>query len=78
LSGEAIVGRDAACEFSLPEDASVSRRHARISVEGSVLHVEDLGSTNGTYVNGTRVEGSQELRVGDILQLGESRLRYEN
>ncbi|GMV37346.1 MAG: hypothetical protein AMXMBFR61_18540 [Fimbriimonadales bacterium] len=76
-AAEAVLGRDPGCELSLAEDSSVSRRHAKVSLEGGVLWVEDLGSTNGTYVNGVKVEGRTKVSHGDALQFGESRLRYE-
>ena len=67
--GETILGRalDATIRFDVP---GVSRRHARISVEGSNVIVEDLGSQNGTYVRGERINGRAALGDGDELRLG--------
>ena len=67
--GETILGRalDATIRFDVP---GVSRRHARISVEGANVVVEDLGSQNGTYVRGERISGRAALADGDELRLG--------
>ncbi len=67
--GETILGRalDAAIRFDVP---GVSRRHACISVEGTNVTVEDLGSQNGTYVRGERIGGRAVLADGDELRLG--------
>lgn len=61
-----VIGREA--DVSI-EDHEISHRHARIRTEGRALVVEDLGSSNGTWVNGTRVERAV-LRPGDVLTLG--------
>lgn len=68
LEGEVVLGRDPACSVPLPGD-DVSRRHARIAPDGDGHVVSDLGSTNGTWVNGVRVEG-RRLSVGDRIRLG--------
>jgi ABC transport system ATP-binding/permease protein len=68
-----IVGRTP--DNDLPIDHPlVSRRHARIERAGALWSVTDLGSTNGTYVNGLRVTSTVGLTVGDIIDLGGSRL----
>lgn len=66
--GEIVVGRDESCEVSLAA-VSLSRRHARLVPEPGAWVVEDLGSTNGVYVNGQRVR-SAKLEHGDELRLG--------
>lgn len=58
-------------------DLEVSRRHARLRLLGERLAIEDLGSTNGTFLNGQRVTGVSELKHGDVLKLGNSSLRIE-
>ena len=67
--GDTILGRalDATIRFDVP---GVSRRHARISVEGAHVTVEDLGSQNGTYVRGEKISGRAALGDGDELRLG--------
>ncbi len=68
LDGENIVGRDADAQVRLLAPG-ISRRHARITVAGSRATIEDLGSKNGTYVDGQRVDGSRELRDGNEIRL---------
>jgi pSer/pThr/pTyr-binding forkhead associated (FHA) protein len=64
------IGRDAQCDIQV-DDTWVSRRHARIAWSGTEYIVEDLGSTNGTYVNSERLGAPRALQSGDLLQLGE-------
>ena len=75
VEDEFIIGRQAEGAGSLRNDIEISRRHARISAEpdGSFV-VEDLGSTNGTYVNGRRVDAPLRLEVGDRIEVGSSAL----
>ena len=58
------------CDVSI-QHASVSRHHARVSLHGETVYIEDLGSTNGTRVNGQFVTGRQPLKSGNSLLLGE-------
>ncbi|MBK1734778.1 hypothetical protein CKO15_05635 [Halorhodospira abdelmalekii] len=73
LEGRTVFGRDSGCDVVL-QSAEVSRRHAEVVVEGMGLKVRDLGSANGTYVNGKRVTESP-LRGGDELRFDQSRFR---
>lgn len=66
--GTLEIGRSAAVGISLPEVLSLSRKHARLRYLGSAVTIEDLGSTNGTYVNGQPVHGRTVLRSGDRFQ----------
>lgn len=59
------------------EDAFASAEHAVLSFRGRTWYVEDLGSTNGTYVNGGRVDGVAPIGFGDELQVGQVRLRLD-
>jgi serine phosphatase RsbU (regulator of sigma subunit) len=67
--GVTVIGRQLDSPICLPPKA-VSRQHAQIVCEGGVFFVEDLGSSNGTYLNGVRVEGRQPLTERDTLQIG--------
>jgi serine/threonine protein kinase len=69
IQGDSIVvGRDRTCSIVLSHPA-VSRRHARITLSGSQVLLEDLKSANGTYVNNTRVERAK-LKAGDVVRFG--------
>jgi diguanylate cyclase (GGDEF)-like protein len=62
------IGRSSSVGISLPEVMSISRKHARLRYVGSVVTLEDLGSTNGTYVNGQAIHGRTVLKTGDRFQ----------
>jgi len=66
-----IIGRDANADIVI-NIAEVSRRHTRMRLEPSGYVIEDLGSTNGTFVNGQRLTGPHTLRPGERIQLGEA------
>ena len=71
LEGESIsIGRDASNGVHI-NDAEVSRRHARLQFQGGKYVIEDVGSTNGTHVNGQRLSSAYVLRPGDIVSFGE-------
>lgn len=69
--GELVFGRGKEADLVLAEDL-VSRRHAVLSLDGPAPTISDLGSTNGTFVNGERVSGKAPLRSGDRLLIGSS------
>lgn len=73
---ELLVGRGEAADVRL-DSASISRLHARLRRSGDVVEVHDLGSQNGTYVNGARISKPTTVRPGDRLQLGTVVLRLE-
>lgn len=64
-----IIGRSPDCDVSL-QDTYLSSRHARVANDSGDLTVEDLGSTNGTYVNEQLVKGRILLERGDVVQVG--------
>jgi pSer/pThr/pTyr-binding forkhead associated (FHA) protein len=71
-----VVGRGADCDAVIPE-RSVSREHVRLWREGGLCFIEDLGSKNGTYINGIRLEDATELHEGDEIQIALSvKLRF--
>jgi hypothetical protein len=76
-SAPVTVGRGGQNDLVLTGDEFASARHARIEVRGDGVWVQDLESTNGTYVNGSRVAGAQRLDSGDVLRVGETDLRME-
>ena len=76
VDAELVVGReDAGLTI---EDEEISRRHAAIRPGDGGIEIEDLGSTNGTYVNGVRIEGVTRLAGGDTVKLGQSVIQIES
>jgi pSer/pThr/pTyr-binding forkhead associated (FHA) protein len=69
LEGSIEIGREASIGLPI-DDEQASRRHTRVTAEGDHALVEDLGSTNGTYLNGQPIEGQRTLRPGDRLRVG--------
>jgi serine/threonine protein kinase len=74
VEDEFVIGRQATGEGSLGQDAEISRRHARVSRADGEFIIEDLGSTNGTFVNGRRIDGPEILSAGDRIQVGATTL----
>jgi hypothetical protein len=74
---ELLAGRDVGADIALPADGYASSHHARFirGEDGDV--VEDLHSTNGTYVNGERLDGTRYLKPGDVITIGQTQLAYE-
>lgn len=68
---EMFIGRDISNDIVI-SDAEVSRKHARIALEAGGYILEDLGSTNGTFINGLRLMGPHALRPGEVIMLGEN------
>src|SRR5512135_2929455 len=65
-----VIGRDSSSNIAI-NDAEVSRKHARLTFQGGKYVIEDLGSTNGTFVNGQRLVSPLVLKSGDVISLGE-------
>ena len=78
VRGPVIVGRSPGADIVIGA-SYVSARHARFSIMGQNLFVEDLGSTNGTAVNGQRIAEPVALKSGDVVNIGDvtMRVRYE-
>jgi DNA-binding winged helix-turn-helix (wHTH) protein len=75
--GENVIGRDPSCGVWL-DQPGVSRRHARVVVTDDVAEIEDLGSTNGTFVRESAITGPHRLRDADIIQVGSVDLKYRS
>ncbi|HZJ50885.1 MAG TPA: FHA domain-containing protein [Actinomycetota bacterium] len=71
VSDELVVGRAEKCHIVL-DDTYVSQMHARIFSKGEAVMVEDLGSTNGTYLNRRRITSPSELQRGDQVKIGKT------
>jgi predicted component of type VI protein secretion system len=71
VEDELVIGRQAEGAGRLADDDEISRSHARVTLDGSgFCAIEDLGSTNGTFVNGLRISAPQTLFEGDTIELG--------
>jgi FHA domain len=75
--GLTSVGRSSGSNIVLRSDDYASGRHAQLTRHGGLLYVEDLGSTNGTFVNGRKTVGATPLRNGDTVRVGSTTFRYE-
>ena len=71
------IGRGGQNDVALEGDEFASARHARIEPRRDGVWVHDIGSTNGTFVNGARIDRPRRLTPGDIVRVGETDLRYE-
>jgi tetratricopeptide (TPR) repeat protein len=72
---EVVIGRDEDCQLVL-SDIAVSRKHAKITLEGARFFLSDLGSGNGTLLNGARIDARVELSAGDEIVIGERTMRF--
>ena len=72
IDREVTVGRGGGCALVLNDDTYVSQLHARLFQQNGEGFVEDLGSTNGTYVNGKQINGVTRLKRGDQVQFGQT------
>jgi hypothetical protein len=75
--GATSLGRSSASDIVLKNDDYASGRHAQLTRHGGLLYVEDMGSTNGTFVNGRKAVGATPLRHGDTVRIGSTTFRYE-
>jgi len=71
------LGRGAQNDLTLDSDDFASARHAKIEPRRDGVWIEDVGSSNGTYVNGARISKPRALRPGDVVRVGSTDLRYE-
>jgi hypothetical protein len=72
----ALFGRADAADIRV-DDPFASSSHARIDNRGGTMYLEDMGSTNGTYLNGRKVQSAERLDMGDTIRIGDSEYRYE-
>ena len=72
----ATMGRSDNAEIPI-DDPFASSAHARIYARGDFMQLEDMGSTNGTYLNGRQVRGTERLKVADVIKIGDSEYRYQ-
>ena len=76
LTDQLIVGRDALCDIAF-DSQTISRRHARVFTANGAVYLEDLGSQNGTAVNGAALHAANILRSGDEIAVGDVRFRLK-
>jgi FHA domain-containing protein len=77
ISRELTAGREPTNDISIPADGYASAHHARFQRGERADVVEDLHSTNGTFINGERLNGSRQLQAGDVITIGQTQLTYE-
>lgn len=75
--GATSIGRSSDSDIVLKNDDYASGRHARLTRHAGLLYVEDLSSTNGTFVNGRKAVGATALKHGDTVRIGSTTFRYE-
>ena len=76
-SSALLLGRGSGNDVNLARDEFASSKHARVEPRRDGVWVEDVGSTNGTYLNGIRLTQAKRLAPGDVVRIGETELRYE-
>jgi hypothetical protein len=76
-SAQLTIGRGRQNDIAIGSDEYASARHARFEPRQDGVWVQDLGSTNGTYLNGMRLEHPRRLTQGDVVRIGETDLRFE-
>src|SRR5207342_3395651 len=77
VADDTVLGRDDEADVVLQDPSGkLSRRHARIRLSDGMPMIEDLESTNGTYLNGKRIDAPQPLKEGDRIAIGESTLEF--
>ena len=76
IADGATMGRSDNAEIPI-DDPYASSAHARIYAREDFMQLEDMGSTNGTYLNGRQVRGTERLKVADVIKIGDSEYRYQ-
>lgn len=73
-----LIGRQADCDVAITHSRKISRKHCCIAQVDNKFVVRDLGSTNGVFLNGTRIQKEATLSIGDDLVIGDVRFRLQN
>jgi len=76
VGDSATVGRSPTADVRI-DDPYASSAHARIFPRGQFMYIEDMGSTNGTYLNGRQLRKPEQLRVADVVRIGDTEYRYQ-
>ena len=76
VSGGATLGRADSSDIEV-DDQYASSAHARVFSRGDYMFIEDMGSTNGTYLNGRQLQGPEQLKMADVVRIGDTEYRYE-
>jgi hypothetical protein len=76
LNGGATMGRSPTADVPV-DDPFASSAHARIFLRGQFMYIEDMGSTNGTFLNGRQLRKPEQLRVADSIRIGDTEYRYQ-
>ena len=75
--GRNVIGREASAQIRLESSAVSPRSHAAVTVTGEDANVQDLGSRNGTYLNGEKLEAARSLRAGDEIRIAGFAIRFQ-
>jgi pSer/pThr/pTyr-binding forkhead associated (FHA) protein len=76
LNGGITIGRAASADLRI-DDPFASAAHARIFPRGQFMYIEDMGSTNGTFLNGRQLRKPEQLKVADVIRIGDTEYRYQ-
>jgi pSer/pThr/pTyr-binding forkhead associated (FHA) protein len=76
VNGSTMIGRSPEADIQV-DDRFASSRHARVYEQDGAVFVQDMGSTNGTYLNGSRLTEVEQLRADDKIRVGDTQFRYE-
>ena len=76
IGDSATIGRSNASEIRI-DDPFASSVHARVFPRGQFMYIEDMGSTNGTYLNGRQLRSPAQLKVADVVRIGDTEYRYQ-
>jgi VWFA-related protein len=75
LTGSLVIGRKPPCDLAIADDREISRKHCQLTLEEGAIQILDLGSTNGTMVNGVPISGRHRLQHDDIIRIGKTEIR---